>query len=165
MIIKISGLSDGVHSFEFEGEAKSLGLKEPFKDSYKLEIELEKSIKQIIVTGDFKGEGDFVCDRCTEEYQKEIHTIFKHIYLIGEKHDDKYDEEVTYLSFDADKIDIINEVVDYAKLAVPMKNLCNEDCKGLCPICGKNLNVEQCNCKLEKIDDRWSPLLKLKEKK
>ena len=50
-------------------------------------------------------------------------------------------------------------------LAVPMKNLCSEDCKGLCPKCGKNLNEGLCNCNEENIDPRWETIQKLKSKK
>jgi len=47
-------------------------------------------------------------------------------------------------------------------LSVPMKPLCKEDCKGLCPVCGANLNYEDCGHTQEKVDPR---LLKLKELK
>ena len=43
-----------------------------------------------------------------------------------------------------------------------MKRLCKDDCKGLCPHCGKNLNEEECNCKIETTHDVWEPLKQLK---
>jgi uncharacterized protein len=72
--------------------------------------------------------------------------------------------DVVYLHPETDKINIGEDVRDYALLALPMKKLCSEDCKGLCPKCGKNLNDGSCNCKDEKIDSRWEPLQKLKLK-
>ncbi|NMA14219.1 MAG: DUF177 domain-containing protein [Clostridia bacterium] len=39
-----------------------------------------------------------------------------------------------------------------------MKTLCREDCKGLCPICGSNLNIKQCRCERESIDPRLAAL-------
>ena len=45
-----------------------------------------------------------------------------------------------------------------------MKNLCKEDCKGLCQKCGTDLNKEKCSCKAEEIDPRWKPLVNLKDK-
>ncbi|MGB9809870.1 MAG: YceD family protein, partial [Caldanaerobacter sp.] len=46
-------------------------------------------------------------------------------------------------------------------LSLPMKFLCKEDCKGLCPICGTNLNYGSCSCKREDIDPRLEVLSKL----
>ncbi|RKY75804.1 DUF177 domain-containing protein, partial [candidate division KSB1 bacterium] len=43
-------------------------------------------------------------------------------------------------------------------LEVPAKKLCMEDCKGLCPVCGKNLNTGSCSCVKDEIDPRWQGL-------
>ena len=47
-------------------------------------------------------------------------------------------------------------------LMVPLKPLCQEDCRGLCPICGANLNRETCSCQAEKSDSPFAALAKLK---
>ncbi len=49
-------------------------------------------------------------------------------------------------------------------LATPVRALCREDCKGLCPQCGLNLNVEQCNCEQRPSDLRWDALSEIKKK-
>ena len=49
-------------------------------------------------------------------------------------------------------------------LAVPLKAICREDCKGLCPHCGKNLNLETCSCSEPVEDPRWSALKDLRGK-
>jgi len=49
-------------------------------------------------------------------------------------------------------------------LALPMKPLCREDCKGLCPRCGEDLNVKGCGCVIETADPRWEALKTLKQK-
>jgi uncharacterized protein len=51
--------------------------------------------------------------------------------------------------------DVLREQV---LLALPLKVTCREDCKGLCPECGKNLNQEQCSCSREVEDPRWAAL-------
>jgi uncharacterized protein len=57
--------------------------------------------------------------------------------------------------------DVLREQV---LLALPLKAICREDCKGFCPHCGRNLNQEQCNC-TEPLDDlRWSALKDIREK-
>ncbi|MCX6003520.1 MAG: DUF177 domain-containing protein [Chloroflexi bacterium] len=45
---------------------------------------------------------------------------------------------------------------------MPMKPLCKDECAGLCSICGKDLNLEECGCQKEEVDPRWAELLKLK---
>jgi uncharacterized protein len=49
-------------------------------------------------------------------------------------------------------------------LAVPLKTLCREDCKGLCPHCGKNLNESQCSCAEQREDPRWAALKEIRSK-
>ena len=49
-------------------------------------------------------------------------------------------------------------------LATPVRALCRDDCKGLCPHCGRNLNVEQCNCEQHVSDPRWDALSDIKKK-
>ena len=58
-------------------------------------------------------------------------------------------------------IDLTEAIRQYALLAIPMKPLCREDCAGLCPSCGHNLNYGPCDCPSQGMDPRWSELSKL----
>ena len=58
-------------------------------------------------------------------------------------------------------LDLTEAVRQYALLAVPMKPLCRQDCAGLCPNCGHNLNQGRCDCPQPGTDPRWSELMKL----
>jgi uncharacterized protein len=49
------------------------------------------------------------------------------------------------------------------QMAVPMKPLCREDCRGLCPRCGSDLNVSECQCVVDEVDPRWQALQLLKK--
>ena len=57
--------------------------------------------------------------------------------------------------------DVLREQV---LLALPLKAICRDDCRGLCPHCGKNLNLEQCDCAEPMEDPRWSALKDIREK-
>lgn len=61
-----------------------------------------------------------------------------------------------------DQVDTRPLLVEQVQLNVPMKPLCREDCRGLCPTCGQDLNDSQCGCAAERIDPRWSALAALK---
>ena len=86
------------------------------------------------------------------------------VYLLRGKETEIESSDVTYISPDSDFIDIRSDVRDYAMLAIPMKKLCKDDCKGLCQRCGKNLNEGECNCQKDEVDLRWQPLMELKNK-
>ena len=58
-------------------------------------------------------------------------------------------------------IDLAELVRQYTLLAVPMKPLCRQDCAGLCPTCGHNLNGGPCSCSLQRQGQHWSELKKL----
>jgi uncharacterized protein len=61
-------------------------------------------------------------------------------------------------------LDLTEAIRQYKMMALPMKPLCREDCAGLCPTCGKNLNDGACGCAQQEIDPRWAELLKLKSR-
>ena len=72
-------------------------------------------------------------------------------------------EEVLGLAeYRDDKIDLGEVVREQLYLALPMKPLCREDCKGLCPVCGVNRNRETCTCQQEWVDPRMAALKKWK---
>jgi len=164
MIIKISNLSDGEHEFVFENKIEELDLDKPFYGKYKSSFILNKSHDQLILsaTSDFKVK--YECDRCGTEFKSRLKSDYKMVYLMNEVPAETDSINISYLSRIADKIDTKNDVREFALLSVPMKKLCKENCKGLCPKCGSDLNKEKCKCITEEIDPRWKPLMDLKEK-
>jgi uncharacterized protein len=163
MYIKIANLSDGEHYFEFIEDVSKIGLTEPFYGALKADVKLTKSHSQIIIKAEFEVKAKFECDRCTAGFNTALNTSYQVVYFFSKNPAKDESVDLIYISPDADIIDISKEVRDYALLAVPMKKLCSDDCKGLCFNCGKDLNTESCNCAKENIDPRWEPLLKLKK--
>lgn len=164
MIIKISNLEDGSHEFTYNEPVKKIGLGEPFCGNFLLNLELQKSSSQIVLNSELCLKAKFECDRCDEEFETEINTDFQIIYLFGTEPEDTESININYLDYDAEKIDIRQELLDYAMISVPMRKLCSEDCKGLCYKCGTNLNLNSCECKNDEVDPRWLPLMDLKNK-
>jgi len=101
-----------------------------------------------------------VCDRCGEPFDKPFHVSVERM-LAGELEDEENDDILLLEdgSFDLDEL-----MREAFILNMDTKTLCREDCKGLCPGCGANLNYETCRCKKE-IDPRWSALQSLLEQK
>ena len=164
MIIKISNLSDDVHIFNFDESVKEVGLGEPFSGNYQANIELAKTHNQIILDTEITLNANFECDRCGKTYSQKIKSDYKMVYLFGVEPEDSDAINITYLPVDAAQIEIGDDIRDYALLAVPMKKLCKEDCKGICRYCGTDLNENTCDCENKQVDPRWQPLLELKNK-
>jgi len=109
MIIKISNLSEGEHNFVFEDKVDVLDLDKPFYGKYKSSVLLDKLHDQLIlsVTSDFKVK--YECDRCGTEFKTSLKSDYKMIYLMNEAPEETDSINVSYLSRDADKIDITLE--------------------------------------------------------
>lgn len=164
MIIKIAGLADGVHRYEFDEPISKIGLEEPFFSNFQLDAELTKTRNQIILNAGLTLNANFECDRCGTVYHSVIKTNFLMVYIFDRLPETNEDLNVIYLPPETDKINLSNELKDYAILAVPMKRLCKEECKGLCPRCGIDLNEGSCSCSSKEVDTRWLPLQDLKNK-
>lgn len=163
MIIKITNFGVGIHEFRFEKSAKEFQLKEPFVDNLVLDCKLDKSQHQIVINCNLTISTNLSCDRCGNDFDKDLNSDFTLLYLYEKNELDEDEANVHYLSANDDKINLTQDVLDYAKISVPMKKLCSEDCKGLCSSCGTDLNQNKCNCKDEDINPVWGELLKLKD--
>ena len=69
--------------------------------------------------------------------------------------------EEDFIGFSGDEIDITEIVMDAVHIATPMKVVCDDDCKGLCPSCGKNLNEGDCGCDNTYINPKFASLRSL----
>ncbi|MCM1507230.1 MAG: DUF177 domain-containing protein [Ruminococcus flavefaciens] len=81
------------------------------------------------------------CDRCLKEFEREYSFDFSHIVVPSVSNDN--DE---YIVADSESIELNEIAFTDLLLQLPSKNLCKDDCKGLCMVCGCDLNVSDCNC-------------------
>jgi uncharacterized protein len=106
------------------------------------------------------------CDRCLTNTQVPLDAGFDLFYRpaseLAENEEVEIDEGEAEMGFyengGMELEDILREQV---LLALPMHRFCREDCKGICPVCGKNRNETPCECHVEPADDRWGALRKL----
>ena len=97
------------------------------------------------------------CDRCGTDVIREIHYSFEH-YLVTSLSGDQNDD---YIETPDYTIDIDGLVRDDILLELPSKYLCSDECKGLCPKCGANLNEKACGCTAKETAPRLEALRKL----
>ena len=107
------------------------------------------------------------CSRCLEDFSQPIEISIEEEALPvaelfeGDQAEDA-GEGLGSFFIDPDQIlDITEAVRQYADLAVPMKPICRDDCRGICSTCGTNLNESPCSCEKVTRDSRWGPLLDL----
>jgi uncharacterized protein len=160
--INISKLPEGAHQRSLQATPAEIGLDGRFTKEVLVESTLEKTSRQLYVRTEFKTGGVFTCDRCLEEFEREVSSGFGVVYVTDSDGAKSDSDEVQVITPDTNTIDLGEDVRQYAVLALPPKMLCRDDCAGLCPRCGTNLNRAKCDCRKDEIDSRWSGLEKLK---
>jgi uncharacterized protein len=158
--INISKLSEGAHHHSLQATPAEIGLDSRFTKEVNVEATLDKSSRQLYLRVDFKTGGVFTCDRCLEEFEREISSGYSLVYVTDGRAGGG-DDEVQVISPDSNFIDLGEDVRQFAVLALPQKTLCREDCAGLCPTCGTNLNRTKCSCQLDQADSSFSSLRKI----
>jgi len=162
MVIKFTNYANGIHNLTVEKSAESLKLPPEFEGNVKVDCKMDKSVHQIVLDCKLSALANLKCDRCTEEVKNNIGTEFRLVYIFSNVPIENDDINLQYLTPEESKIDITEEVVEYCYLSIPLKILCNEDCKGLCVSCGINLNMESCNCDNTFTNSTWEKLSNLK---
>lgn len=107
------------------------------------------------------------CSRCLETFSYPISSSFQVTYRDSadsvDKRDSAGDEDIVLYSDDL--VDVSDDVRQQIVVTLPMKPVCADDCKGLCTVCGQNLNVGLCGCAQdEAADSRWTALGELLKK-
>jgi uncharacterized protein len=105
------------------------------------------------------------CSRCLASYETHIGSNFTIFFRKGSL-DQETDEDETELNdqdlvsatYSGDEIDLAHEIEEQVAMEVPFKPLCSETCKGLCPTCGKDLNLGDCSCGHESVNFKFSAL-------
>ncbi|QAY65565.1 YceD family protein [Paenibacillus protaetiae] len=115
----------------------------------------------ITVEGELKIDLVMACSRCLNDAPEHIVIpIFETLKPASGKAEAETDEEEDddVIIVEEDKIDLKPLVEEVLLLYLPRIPLCDNDCKGLCPNCGQNLNERQCGCSTDKIDPRFAAL-------
>lgn len=122
----------GVHGYTFDGPVTVEGM---FRNRAGI-VTLQYTVSCVL---------HVVCDRCLQELTREYSYDFSHTVVPSlQSEGDVYD---TYLVAEHDSIDMNQTAISDLLLMLPTKILCREDCKGLCDICGCNLNETTCDCR------------------
>ncbi|HYE24697.1 MAG TPA: DUF177 domain-containing protein [Clostridia bacterium] len=126
-------------------------------------------VEDIRIVGKVSGRVETNCARCLDPVSHDVTRSFDLLYrpLNREKPSDEAsiseaETEIGYYS--GDGMELEDSLREQVLLSVPIKTVCGDDCKGLCPRCGKNLNQEACQCNDKPADPRWKALQDLRQK-
>ena len=132
---------------------------------------LQKKGERVLLDGSMDTVVRLQCDRCLEAYQQRLAPQFRvEFELVGQAGASGPVSDHLCGAAEMDMIYLEEPVIDLFQilqqqvfLALPMKNLCAEHCRGLCVECGANLNVAPCNCRPRQPDSPFSVLARLKK--
>jgi DUF177 domain-containing protein len=132
-----------------------------------LAFDIFKDKDHFRLVGGVKTVLELACSRCLEAFRQDVDAHFDlryqpHAANTGEGEREVEEDDLSTAFYDDDEIDLAQLMREQFFLSLPMKPLCREDCKGLCAICGTNLNRGTCTCKRDWDDPRMAALNKLK---
>lgn len=157
---------------EFQPDVIDLGKEvrqlTPLKSTGRAELVEEhhgkhKVIKDIRIRGKLSAGLELQCARCLDPVRQDVSRDFELLYRplgadAGRDELSVTDAEAEIGYYQGEGILLEDVLREQVLLALPLKVTCREDCKGLCPQCGKNLNQEQCSCEMPAGDPRWAAL-------
>ena len=153
----------GKTDFHFQVDAKELNLSEEdlaVRGPIFVDGEISNAGDVLLLKATLRTEVEHECARCLKTFVAATETeILEKFFPVDAKNiaDDAF-------SYEFDVVDITKAVREGLLVAEPLQVLCKEECRGLCPVCGVDRNVESCDCDTDTVDPRLAALKQLFKK-
>jgi uncharacterized protein len=152
--------ADAVHFDETVDLSDALKESNDILDASPLHVSLKALHQDEVaeVTGQLSIDVEQPCSRCLNPVKQKLVIPFHETFAraADESESDDEDEETHYVK--DDKIELLPYLIENVMMALPYVPLCDEECLGLCPVCGVDRNVQACNCNRTSIDPRLAGL-------
>ncbi|PMQ00907.1 MAG: hypothetical protein CBR30_08695 [Dictyoglomus sp. NZ13-RE01] len=145
-----------------------------FENPLHIDLLLTNLGREVLIKGKITGQVELTCSRCLKEFTYNIDVDVEEVYLwdlpiLRNISPSEAEVELTEEDFkfvlEKEILDLDPLVEDNVRISIPIKPLCKPDCKGLCPVCGHDLNLGPCEHVGEiNVDPRWEPLTKILKK-
>jgi len=153
-ILKTNGASLNVGFYEnLDGLNSNAGIDLVF-DSPVSFLGRVTNIKGVLsLGGHVKADYKAKCFRCLKELESSVEADIKEQFInaLNKTDDEAYNFEGNYINID-------KALIDNIIISLPMRHACSKTCKGLCPVCGANLNETTCGCKIEQVSTNMERL-------
>lgn len=173
MLLELSKIQSPRERLTYEWPATALdttGDEFDVVEPIRLDLEVQKAEDKFRLVGRAKTTLEVPCSRCLEPFRIPVDAPFDLSYLPqaeneGEGEREIRDEDLSTSYYRGEAINLGELLREQFYLALPMKPLHDEECKGLCPHCGTNLNRETCDCRPTWEDPRLAGLKALLDEK
>ena len=166
MQIKLRDLAtarDGRICFDYtiDLQKEEVNFSHPFEEPVRLVGEVRDNAGVISLDSEVEAVVHTRCARCNRPvtYEKYVPVQFILAKTVSKENEDRDD----ILVVEGDTVELDDIMVPELIMDMEMAVVCTEDCKGLCPKCGKDLNEGECGCNRKEVDPRLAPLAKLLE--
>jgi uncharacterized protein len=160
MIIRVSELEE--HGLRIDDvQALAGALPDPSWRLEAVDLEVEADGAEVFVRGRLAVTAPQTCGRCLEAFPARVETPVDVRLVPRPAAADSVElgaDDLDVDFYENDELDLARVVENEATLALPMKPLCRDDCRGLCPACGANRNVAPCTCAPRPPDPRFAAL-------
>lgn len=171
MRLLLEEIPEGVSNLKIKCSPAEIDLESDgiyFNDPVIAKLKLFKQIDKVFIKAELSVDIDLECARCLSP----IHTIlkgsFENQYMPMPKIQSGIMDDIGICYYTGDCIELSDDFRESLLLELPIRILCSENCKGLCPKCGQNLNDGKCDCKLEFVEvqkSKFALLAKILETK
>jgi len=169
-ISSVSDVSGSSMSFEIEGNMDDID--DP-QGPVRFETPVHLAGRAWNISGDYlvqaeaKGEAILRCDRCLKDFEWPFELELESYHVRGVVDSGPWitevDEEQEARLFQGEQIELDGLFYEAVLLDLPIKRLCSPDCRGICPVCGQDLNEGECGCSVDDTDPRLATLGELIE--
>ena len=175
--VAIKNLTQRTLNIKEEFPASLFGEEIPLRKPVRVDLKLNKSADKVSVRGTVETAVKLSCSRCLGDFSYDIDTDVDIVYQPFRKGTHEFAcreaaegeelkrDDFGIATYTEPVLSLGGDIREAIHLAVPMKPLCSEECQGLCPGCGQNLNIKRCECVTHSIRKKFSELGKLFEGK
>jgi uncharacterized protein len=152
-------------TIDLEVPLQALGVDDPRLDGdVSVRVVLESTFDRLLARGELAVDHRDTCSRCLVPIDGRLGTVADEQYLDAPPPDDPDDDEfLDSFQIEHGQVDLGPMVRESLLLAIPDAPLCRDDCRGLCPVCGADLNTSTCDCQTAVPDERWAMLDQLRD--
>lgn len=174
MRIEVDRLSEAGESLAHTYGAEELAINDErasLRGGAKVMGQASRQGPRVRLSGAITAAVEIQCDRCLRPVVVPVETEFDVTYIpaameaetpeSAELHAEDLDSSV----YEGDAVDLDEVVREQVLLTLPSRFICQEECRGLCPVCGIDLNTQTCACEQSQTDPRWAALAALKQGK
>lgn len=150
----------------FQQRLPEAGLADFVLDRVDVACMVRKMKENVFIEGSVTTAAEMPCSRCLEatrlSFQSSFHYTFAPSPSLPQEDVELTLTDLDFAHYEEDAIDLDAAIFEQILLQIPLKPLCAESCRGLCPHCGVNLNATSCDCRGELLDERLAILKQFK---